>query len=203
MSFTTIPKTIVDQTLKLARAPLDVALRPFGGSASSAGQFVDRAEAGARSAAGTILADNELKEKGRASMLATSERERAARLRESAEVRQHEADQRQARIAEEARRAKAAAAEKEDRDRRNAEQRKKDRQSAARKTATKKKQKVAKTTAEKARANKKADNSAQLKKLKAKEKDIKAKEDAAAAEREAERLEKAAAAAKAARKKDQ
>lgn len=197
---TTIPKTIVDQSLKLARVPFDVVLRPFGGSDTSAGHFVDRAEAGARSAAGMLFADEELKEKGRAAFLATRERERANRLRESADVRVHEADQLQARVAEEARQAETAAAEKAERDRRSAERRKRERQETAGKTAAKKKQKVAKSTAKAARAKSKADKSAQLKKLEAKEESIKAKEAAAATERESELLRDAAASAKKARK---
>ena len=170
MSLTTIPKTIAGQSFKLAKAPLDIALKAFGGPRSPAER------------------------------LAETERDRADALREAAEVRRHEADRREARVAEAARKLEATAAETAERDRRNAERRKRARQGAAAKTATKKKQKVAKSVAKSAGANSKANNAAQLKKLKAKEKSIKAKEAAGATEREADRLAEEATAAKAARK---
>jgi hypothetical protein len=174
MSLPTVPKAIFNSSLKLARAPFDLALGAFGGSDSQAKHLLDRAEAGARSATGVLFADAELREQGRAALLATKERERAAGLEEIAEQ-----------------------------ERRKAERRRREREARARKTEAKKKAKTAKTAAKVKRANAKAEKTAQLEKLEAKEGSIEAKEEAAAAEREAERLEKAAAAAKKARRADE
>ena len=74
MSMPTIPKTIFNSSVKLARAPFDVALGALGGSDSQAKHLLDRAEAGARSATGVLFADPELREEGRAALLATKER---------------------------------------------------------------------------------------------------------------------------------
>ncbi|HEV2727582.1 MAG TPA: hypothetical protein VGV34_04760, partial [Solirubrobacterales bacterium] len=86
MSMPTIPKAIFNSSVKLARAPFDVALGAVGGSDSSVKHLLDRAEAGARTATGVLFADPQLREEGRAALLATKERERATELREKAEV---------------------------------------------------------------------------------------------------------------------
>src|SRR3954449_8711664 len=64
MSLPTIPKTIFNSSIKLARTPVDLALGAFGGSESGAKNLVDRAEAGARSATGVLFRDEELREEG-------------------------------------------------------------------------------------------------------------------------------------------
>src|SRR5436305_14530836 len=100
MSLPTIPKRIFNSSIKLARTPADIALGALGGSESQAKNLIDRAEAGARSATGALFADRELREEGRAALLATKERERATELREKAEVQEREASERQAKVSE-------------------------------------------------------------------------------------------------------
>jgi hypothetical protein len=123
MSLPTVPKTIFNSSLKLARAPFDVAFNALGGQDSQAKHLLDRAEAGARSATGVLFADAELREQGRASLLATKERERAVHLREKAEVQEREAEERQAEASEAAREAAAEARRKAEQERRKAEKR--------------------------------------------------------------------------------
>src|SRR3954449_7742518 len=94
MSMPTIPKTIFNSSIKLARMPADLALGALGGSDSGAKNLVDRAEAGARSATGVLFRDQELREEGRAALLAAKERERAVELRERAQGEEAEAAQR-------------------------------------------------------------------------------------------------------------
>src|SRR3954465_11798553 len=94
MSLPTIPKTIFNSSIKLARMPADLALGPLRGSDSGAKNLVEPAEAGARSATGVLFRDEELREEGRAALLAAKERERALALREKAEGEEREAAER-------------------------------------------------------------------------------------------------------------
>ncbi|HVD37642.1 MAG TPA: hypothetical protein VNC15_02285, partial [Solirubrobacterales bacterium] len=144
MAMPTVPKTIFNASLKLARAPFDVALGALGGSDSGAKHLIDRAEAGARSATGVIFADPELREEGRAAMVATKERERATELREKAEVQEREAEERQARAAEAAEKAAAEARRNAEQEKRKAEKRRREREAQAKKAEAKKKEKAAK-----------------------------------------------------------
>ena len=200
MSMPTVSKTIFNSSVKLARAPFDLALGALGGSDSQARHLLDRAEARARSATGALFADRELKEQGRAALLATKERERAGRLREQAEVQEREAEERQAEASEAAQAATADARRKAEQGRRKAEKRRREREGRAAKAEQKKKEKTAKATAKAKRTAAKANKAAQLEKLEAKEESIEAKEGAATTGREAERLEQAAAEAKEKRK---
>lgn len=200
MSVSRVPRTIVDRSLKLARAPIDAALSVTGASESQAKHFVDRLDAGARSASGVLLADQELKEQGRAVLLATKQRERAASLHQEAELRREEVDRNLDEAAEESAEERAEARRKAEAKRREAEKRRREREQRAKKSAAAKKEKVAKAAKEAERFNAKRDQAAQLRKLEAKEESIEQREQAAAAEREAERLADAAAAAKRDRK---
>ena len=69
MAMHTVPKTIFDRSLKLARAPFDAALGVVGGSNSSAKHALDRFEAGLRGATGTLFRDEELTQQGRQASL--------------------------------------------------------------------------------------------------------------------------------------
>ncbi|MGN6663029.1 MAG: hypothetical protein ACTHK6_02300 [Solirubrobacterales bacterium] len=153
MSMPTIPKTIFNSSIKLARTPFDVALGVLGGAESPARHLLDRAEAGARSATGVLFADEELKEQGRTALLATKERERAVRLRETAEVREREAEERQAEVGEAAREAEAEARRQAEQERRKAEKRRREREARAAKAEAKKKEKAAKAAAMSGPAN--------------------------------------------------
>jgi hypothetical protein len=202
VSVSKVPRTIVDRSLKLARAPIDAALSVTGASESPAKHLVDRLEAGARSASGVLLADRELKEQGRAVLLATRQRERASSLHGEAELRRDEADRNLEEAAEETAEERAEARRKAEAKRREAEKRRREREERAKKAAAAKKEKVAKAAKKAEQTNAKRDQAAKLRKLDAKEESIERREEAAAAEREAERIGKVAAAAKQDRKDD-
>lgn len=200
MSMHTVPKAVFDRSLKLARAPFDAALGAVGASDSAAKHLVDRVEAGARSATGTLFADDELKQEGREVLRATKQRERADRLHEEAELREDEARENIKAVAEETAKKRAEAEKRAEEERRKAEKRRRERESRAAKSAAAEKEKKAKSVAKAKETNAKRDQAAKLEKLDAKEESIEVKEEAARAQREAERLKGAAAAAKAARK---
>jgi hypothetical protein len=112
MTMHTVPKTIFNRSLKLARTPFDVALGVTGASDSSAKRALDRIEAGVRSATGTVFRDEELARQGRKASLATDQRERAAELRAEAELREQEAAHRAAQAAKRTAEAEAKAKRK-------------------------------------------------------------------------------------------
>jgi hypothetical protein len=171
MSMSTATRTVFDRSLKLTRWPFDAALGLFGASDSAAKHAVDRLEAGARSATGTLFGDEQLKEEGHRVSQATEQREYAAQLREEAEE-----------------------------ERRQADKRRRERESRAAKTAATRKQKAAKSAAKAEQVKAKRDRTAQLDKLDAKEEAIKSKEDASRLERQVKKVEEVAAAAKRDRK---
>jgi NADH dehydrogenase [ubiquinone] 1 alpha subcomplex assembly factor 7 len=200
MTLHAVPKAVFNGSVKLARTPVDATIGVLGGSDSRVKHLVDRAEAGARSAVGTLFADEELREEGRSARLATKERERALRLHEEAEVRRREGEQTLAQAGEESQETVAEARRQAEQERRKAEKRKREREARARKAAEKEKEKTAKAAAKVKRVEEKADKAARLRKIEAKEESIEAKEKAVAKERQAERVQETAAAAKAARK---
>jgi hypothetical protein len=200
MTMHAVPKAIFDRSLKLVRAPLDIALGAVGASDSAAKHVIDRVEAGTRSATGVLFADEELREEGRAALLAAKERERAARLHEEAELRQRDAVRNLNEVGEESAEARAEARQTAEAERRKAEKRRREREAQAAEAATARKRKAAKSAAKAKRANAKRDKAATLEKLDAKEESIEAKEAAARTRREAKRLKQAASGAKRARK---
>lgn len=107
MALPAAPKAVFDRSLKLARVPLDMALRATGGAESPAKFALDRVEAGARSAAGVFFRDEDLKEEGRRALLAARERERALGLREESVRMERDEEQRLSESAERVRRANA------------------------------------------------------------------------------------------------
>src|ERR1700760_2842873 len=120
MSLATVPKTVIDRSLKLARAPFDLALGAAGAEDSSAKRLLDRIEAGARSATGTVVGDDELRREGDDLRLATAERERASDLREQADLMQREAADEAEEKAAEAEERRLEARRKADAERRKA-----------------------------------------------------------------------------------
>jgi hypothetical protein len=108
MALPTMPKTIFEGSLSLARAPLDAALKVAGsGPDSAANQALDRVEASARNAVGTIFRDEGLRRDAQRQTIAGKERERAQRLQEAARREERERSQRLAEEAERARRESA------------------------------------------------------------------------------------------------
>jgi hypothetical protein len=200
MTMHTVPKSALDRSLKLARAPIDAALGVVGASGSAAKHLIDRVEAGARTATGTLFADEELKQEGREVLLATKQRERADRLHEEAELREDEAGRKIEAAAEKSAEKRAKAEKRAGEERRRAEKRRRERESRAAKSAAAEKEKKAKAAAKAKRANAKRDQAVKLEKLDAKEESIEVKEEATRAQREAERLKEVTEAAKAGRK---
>src|SRR5215210_7676567 len=101
-----IPRAAIGGYLKLVTWPLRTGLRAVGlgasnGASSSVEVAVDRVDAAVRGAAGTVLADDELRRDANRRRTAADERERAIDLREEAQER--------------SRRAKEEAAEREER----------------------------------------------------------------------------------------
>lgn len=85
MNARSLRRTAVTTSLRLARVPLDTAIRALPErAATNATLAVDRADATARSVAGTVIFDPELREDARRRRAATRERERAAALRAEA-----------------------------------------------------------------------------------------------------------------------
>ena len=94
MALNKVTKTVVDRSLKVARTPVDLALKAAGASKSPAKLALDRAEAGVRGAAGTVLRNPKLKQEAESRELAAAERERALRLEQEAEQREQVARER-------------------------------------------------------------------------------------------------------------
>lgn len=116
MTMASIARTVVDRSLKLARAPLDMALGVAGMSRSPAKLAVDRVEAGVRKTAGVVLGDRGLKRDAERREVAAEERERALQLQEEAERRRVEAEKqrrsRERRVDKAAQKAKADGAQR-------------------------------------------------------------------------------------------
>jgi hypothetical protein len=81
----TVPlRTAFELGLRGSRMPLDLALRVTGRADSIHELWVDRAEAGVRTAVGAVLGDEELSEQGRRGLEIARAREDAARARREA-----------------------------------------------------------------------------------------------------------------------
>ena len=102
MDLRSIPRTVVGGYLKVARMPLDAALKLAGRGRASA-PAVDRAEAAARDVAGAALGDEELRRDAKLRRTAADEREQAAALRTAAEEREQAAARRREQAAARAR----------------------------------------------------------------------------------------------------
>jgi phosphate starvation-inducible protein PhoH len=184
MSLRSIPRFALDQYLRAVKWPLDRAAGMLGARTS-----VDRADATVRGLAGAALGDPELQQDAVRRHVATDERERAQRLRDTAEQISERSD-----------------AELQERER-QAEVRK---ETAAR-GATQRKQRAAQAESRRKAANAKAEARAEeavekrakrerLRTLEEKSAAVEKADDAVTARDEAQRLAGAAARAKSARK---
>ena len=95
MALKNIPRTVVGGSIKVARVPVDAALK-LAGRGKEGEVVVDRAEAAARDVAGTALGDEELRRDAAQRREAADTREEAIELREAAEEREAVAQQRAA-----------------------------------------------------------------------------------------------------------
>jgi hypothetical protein len=200
MSLKGVTKSVVDRSLKVARTPVDLTMKAAGASRSPAKLAVDRAEAGIRGAAGTILRNPGLKQDAKRRELAAEERERALTLEREAEAREQEARERaeadRKRAAEKRARAARDAQKRKD----EAAKQRKAEEAKAKRAAEARKKTAAKAAEKTAKENAKRQKAAELESLRVKEETLDAKEKAVRTERESKALADAAAAAKAERK---
>jgi hypothetical protein len=99
-----ISRTAVDRYLKVVRTPVDAVLKRGGDRTDALALKVDRADAAARSAAGTAIRDEALKDDARRRRRAADERARAMRLRGVAEEHKEQAEETTTEAREEAER---------------------------------------------------------------------------------------------------
>src|SRR5947209_15227208 len=92
MNLRTIPRTAFKSYLRLARVPIDTAIRVLPGNRDARRLSADRADATARSFAATLFGDTELREDARRRSTAVDERARALKLRGQARRRSEQAD---------------------------------------------------------------------------------------------------------------
>lgn len=205
MSLRAIPRGAVDGAVKLARLPLDVAvsLLPGNGNGArpAASIAVDRWEATMRELAGYALLDDELREDAARRRMAADERARALRLREAAERRRAEADERLDDRVEQEEEQRSEAEQRAERQRREAEQRRDAKARAAAQAESKRKAASRRARARVDEAIEQQADEARLEQLRAEARALEEREAALTAEDEAQRLQDAATAKKAARRK--
>lgn len=197
-----IPSKAVDGALRLARFPTDQLLRvaPETGTTTSVGLAIDRADAAVRSAAGSVLSDQGLRDDGERRRAAAEERKRAMRLRtqahERVETAEARTDEKQAESVARRKQADKQAEQKRAQAARRSERLKEQ----AAKTATKRKQ-SAQAKAEKVEENaEKRGKIDRLEQLEKKADALGVKDAAVRAADEARRIEETAATAKEKRK---
>jgi hypothetical protein len=202
----TIPRLALDTYLRAVRWPIDraTALLPGNGQGPAAGAklAVDRVDAGVRAAAGRMIGDEELVEDATRRRAAADERERALRLRGQAEQTEQEAEQRQAQREEQAEQRRRQATRRASQRRQSTEQQTEQQKRRTKTAEQRRKQANAKATAQ---AKEQAQSRARRARLEALEEESEAletRDDALEASDEAQRLQKAAAQAKAERKGD-
>lgn len=203
MTLRTISRMAVGGSLKVARLPIDVALRVAGDSSAvvHAKLALDRTDARIRALAGKALGDEVLQEDARRRDQAAEEREGAVQLRTEAELRSERADQRVAAQERAVERRRAQAAETAKRKRRQAQERRESHKRTAAE-ATSRRRNAAETSA--AQSEKVIEERAKLGRLEHLDAKAEALEEQEAALRtadEARRLRAAASSAKAERKK--
>lgn len=197
-----IPKAAVTASLNVVRAPADLVLGAAGDGrvASTASQFVDRADAAARRAAGVLLRDDELKADAHRRRTAAGEHARAARLRAEASDVIEVADEQAERERAEAAKRRREAAQKAERKRKQAQERRKKQKADAAEH-----ERARKRTAEQRAAEQKQEAGEEAKReraevLETKVEALEEREDALAAVDEAARLKHATERAKEERK---
>lgn len=206
MNLRTIPRAAVGGSLKLTRLPLQAATRLLPGQqrglGSGARLAVDQADASARSLAGSLLGDAQMREEAQARRAAVRERRRALDLRRRAAQSTAQADEQVQERSEQAR-TRRRQADAQAGERRRGAQREKQRTKQAAASTERRRVKSSREVEEK--VDKKIEQDAPKERLEALESLGKAQEqrDQALTERdEAERLGEAAAALKAGRKQD-
>lgn len=207
MNVQTIPRTALDGYLRVLRVPAKavvkaLAPRSRSGDSSAAELVLDRAEAAVRDAVGRMLNDSELQADARRRRAAADERERALKLRATAQHKTEQADEQLGarQVAAEQRRQEARDRERTQKQRAQQERAAKSRQLAQAEDR--------KRAAVRAQANQAEDaiedqaRHSRLEQLDAEARTLEEEEDALTARSEAQRLRRAAAETKTERKRN-
>jgi colicin import membrane protein len=200
MNLLSLPRQAVEGYIKLARLPLDTALK-LAGRGERGELTVDRAEAAARDVAGAALGDEELRRDAQLRRAASDERERAHDLRDAAEHRERAADQRYAERKQAAEARRRQASQRAVSKRRTADDRDEADRSTAHRTARARKAATERASASKQDA---IDSCAKRERLSALDRaaeTLERRDAALTAQDEAQRLADAAARAKTTRKR--
>jgi colicin import membrane protein len=195
----------VDGYLKLLRFPLDAAvgvgLRNRAADRSTATIRLDRAEAGLRGLAGRTLGDEELRRDAELRRAAADERERAVRLRVTAQRRTELADERLSETEDKAERRRRQAAARAAERKARAERRQRAETGRVREVEAQRRRANGKAAAQQAAALEERSKHVRLEQLDEEADALKKQKEALAAKNEARRLRAAASKTKAARKK--
>jgi len=205
MNLRTIPRLALDTYLKAVERPLDRAAGLVGGDGNGNGTTpaklaVDRADATVRGIAGAVLGDRELQEDAQRRAIAADKREEALRLRGQAEQVAQSADEELDERKQQAQQRRQQAAKRAQERKQQAEKERKERERKAAQATSKRKAANAKATAKVEETIEERAKRERLEALERKEDALSEREEALTAADEAQRLAKAAAQAKAARK---
>ena len=202
MAFRTVSRIGLDASIRAARTPLDLTTRLLGRSESGLGLAVDRADARARSLAGALLGDDELRADAALRHAATDERVRALRLREKAEEVDQQGEMRVEEREQTARRRRTDAARRAQQRKADAEKERRGReQRAAQAEQDRKARNERERTEAQEKARARADQS-RLEALEEKAEALQEEEEALVAADEAQRLARAAGSVKERRKRN-
>jgi hypothetical protein len=200
----TIPRVTLDTYLKGVKLPLDFVAKRIGadgnGAATPAEIAIDRADAGVRSVAGTVLRDEALLEDATRRRVAADERAKALELRARAADRSEQADQQLDAREEAAEARRAAAAEQARKRKAKAEKERKEREARAKQAEQTRKAAARKSEQQAAERIASEERRAKLETLEKKSEALEEREEALTAADEAQRLADAAAKVKAERK---
>jgi hypothetical protein len=203
---TTISAIAVDRYLKLVRIPLDTAVGFLPGNGDgpgpAAGLALDRADAALRAIAGAVLGDSGLRQDAERRRTAADEREKALRLRATAQRKTDDADAKLANRHDRAERERRQADERAKAQREQAGRKRDEKARQAAKAETKRQRATRKAAAQAKEAIDSRERKARLEALDKKADALEEKEEALTAADEAKRLADVAAQTKAARKKD-
>jgi colicin import membrane protein len=206
MNLLTIPRMALDTYLKAVKWPLDRAARIVGGngngSVNGAEIALDRADASVRGVAGAVLNDGELQQDAQLRRTAADERERALKLRAKAEQISEKSDEELEQRKKQADKRRQQASKTAQQRKQQAEKARKERERKAAEATSRRKAANAKATAKVEESIEERAKRERLETIERKAEAIEEKEEALTASDEAQRLAKAAASAKAARKSD-
>jgi hypothetical protein len=202
MNLRTIPRAAFKGYLRVARIPIDAAIRVLPGNREARRLSADRADATARSVAGTMFGDAELREDAQRRRTVADERSRAKKLRAEAQRRDQQGEAVAEEHREQAQRRRREAGERAQARRQNATRAKQEKTRRAQEGERKRTQTVRKAQA---RAEEQIEQRADEARLSAVDRQAEAaqeRQEALVEGDEAQRLAEAAGRVKAERKDD-